>query len=203
MAPPSGPRAHSAGENGGLDSVLQNFSTPRAGAFAGFSLWVLAPPVCEKWAHKRYLKFHRQDTGLVGLPWWLRIHGFQCTGFSLHLGVALLVKNPPANAGDVGTAGSIPASGRPRRSPWQPIPVFLPGKCMPWTEEPGGLQSMGSQSRKGLKRLSTRARGTKIPQARRPGKKKKKDTSLVIRHKRCFPAKMDNVIFSQSTSHLK
>ena len=114
--------------------------------------------MCEKWAHKRYLKFHRQDTGLVGLPWWLRIHGFQCTGFSLHLGVALLVKNPPANAGDVGTAGSIPASGRPRRSPWQPIPVFLPGKCMPWTDEPGGLQSMGSQSRKGLKRLSTRAR---------------------------------------------
>ena len=27
---------------------------------------------------------------------------------------------------------------------WQPIPVFLPGES-PWTEEPGGLQSMGSQ----------------------------------------------------------
>ena len=25
----------------------------------------------------------------------------------------------------------------------QPIPVFLPGES-PWTEEPGGLQSMGS-----------------------------------------------------------
>ena len=25
---------------------------------------------------------------------------------------------------------------------WQPTPVFLPGK-IPWTEEPGGLQSMG------------------------------------------------------------
>ena len=27
---------------------------------------------------------------------------------------------------------------------WQPTPVFLPGKS-PWTEEPGGLQSLGSQ----------------------------------------------------------
>ena len=28
---------------------------------------------------------------------------------------------------------------------WQPTPVFLPAES-PWTEEPGGLQSMGSQS---------------------------------------------------------
>ena len=28
---------------------------------------------------------------------------------------------------------------------WQPIPVFLPGKFLPGTEEPGGLQSMASQ----------------------------------------------------------
>ena len=27
---------------------------------------------------------------------------------------------------------------------WQPTPVFLPGN-IPWTEEPGGLQTMGSQ----------------------------------------------------------
>ena len=67
---PSGTQAHSAGENGGLDSVPRNSSTPRAGALAGFSLWVLAPPVCEKWANKRDLKFHCEDTGLVWLPWW-------------------------------------------------------------------------------------------------------------------------------------
>ena len=30
------------------------------------------------------------------------------------------------------------------RRAWQPTPVFLPGDS-PWTEEPGGLQSMGSQ----------------------------------------------------------
>ena len=33
----------------------------------------------------------------------------------------------------------------PWRRAWQPTPVFLPGES-PWTEEPGGLQSMGSQS---------------------------------------------------------
>ena len=33
----------------------------------------------------------------------------------------------------------------PLKRAWQPIPVYLPGE-FPWTEEPGGLQSMGSQS---------------------------------------------------------
>ena len=32
----------------------------------------------------------------------------------------------------------------PLEEGWQPTPVSLPGKS-PWTEEPGGLQSMGSQ----------------------------------------------------------
>ena len=27
---------------------------------------------------------------------------------------------------------------------WQPTPLFLPGES-PWTEKPGGLQSIGSQ----------------------------------------------------------
>ena len=31
----------------------------------------------------------------------------------------------------------------PWRRAWQPTPVFLPGES-PWTEEPGGLQSIGS-----------------------------------------------------------
>ena len=33
----------------------------------------------------------------------------------------------------------------PWRRAWQPIPVFLPGESL-WTEEPGKLQSLGSQS---------------------------------------------------------
>ena len=32
----------------------------------------------------------------------------------------------------------------PLEGAWQPIPVFLPGES-PWTEEPGRLQSTGSQ----------------------------------------------------------
>ena len=33
----------------------------------------------------------------------------------------------------------------PWRRKWQPTPVFLPGESIPWTEEPGGLQSLRSQ----------------------------------------------------------
>ena len=32
----------------------------------------------------------------------------------------------------------------PWKREWQPTPVFLPGES-PWAEEPGRLQSMGSQ----------------------------------------------------------
>ena len=46
---------------------------------------------------------------------------------------------------NAGEPGLIPGSARsPGERGWQPIPVFLPGES-PWTEEPGGLQSMGSQ----------------------------------------------------------
>ena len=58
--------------------------------------------------------------------------------------VALVVKNPPANARHVRHASPIAGWGR---SPWgglQHSPVFLPGES-PWVEEPGGLQSIGSQ----------------------------------------------------------
>ena len=51
-------------------------------------------------------------------------------------------KESSCNMGDL---GSIPRLGRfPWRRAWQCTPVFLPGES-PWTEEPGGLQSMGSQ----------------------------------------------------------
>ena len=56
--------------------------------------------------------------------------------------VALVVKNLPAKAGDAGDMGSIPELGR-SCGVGSGNPVFLPGK-IPWTEEPGGLQFMGS-----------------------------------------------------------
>ena len=47
---------------------------------------------------------------------------------------------------NVGDPGSIPGVGKiPWRRSWQPTPVFLPGESL-WTEEPGGLQSMGHKS---------------------------------------------------------
>ena len=50
------------------------------------------------------------------------------------------------SAFNVGDLESIPGLGRsPGGRVWQPTPVFLPGES-PWTEEPGGLQSMGWQS---------------------------------------------------------
>ena len=51
-----------------------------------------------------------------------------------------MVKNLPANAGDM---GSVPGSGR---SPREGNGIPLQYSCLgnPWTEEPGGLQSMGS-----------------------------------------------------------
>ena len=56
-----------------------------------------------------------------------------------------MVKNPPANAGDVGDSGSIPGSGR---SPGEEILAThssILAWRIPWTEEPGRLQSMRSQ----------------------------------------------------------
>ena len=59
--------------------------------------------------------------------------------------VALVLKNLPASAGDIRDMGSIPGSGRsPGGGHRQPTPVFLPGE-IPWTEEPGRLQSIGLQ----------------------------------------------------------
>ena len=57
----------------------------------------------------------------------------------------LVVKNPPANAGRYKRPGFDPWLWKiPWRRAQQPSPVLLPGGS-PWTEEPGGLQSMGSQ----------------------------------------------------------
>ena len=48
------------------------------------------------------------------------------------------------SACSVGDLGSIPGLGRSPGGGHGNSPVFLPGEP-PWTEEPGGLQSMGSQ----------------------------------------------------------
>ena len=56
-----------------------------------------------------------------------------------------MIENPLANAGDIRDAGSVPESGR---SPGGGHGDPLQYSCLenPWTEEPGGLWSIGSQS---------------------------------------------------------
>ena len=62
--------------------------------------------------------------------------------------LALVVKNQPANVGDERDVGSMPGSGRSpgggNGNPLQYCSSILAWK-IPRTEEPGGLQSMGSQ----------------------------------------------------------
>ena len=62
----------------------------------------------------------------------------------LHFLGGSMVRNPSANAGDAGDVGLIPGLGRPPGKEMAPHSGILAWK-IPLTEEPGGLQSMGSQ----------------------------------------------------------
>ena len=58
--------------------------------------------------------------------------------------MALVVKNLPANAGNSRDVSSIPGSGRSLEEGLATPSSILAWRT-PWTEEPGRLQSMGSQ----------------------------------------------------------
>ena len=58
--------------------------------------------------------------------------------------MVLVVKNPPANAGDMRDMGLILGLGRPPGGGMATHSSILAWR-IPWTEEPGGLQSIGSQ----------------------------------------------------------
>ena len=63
--------------------------------------------------------------------------------------MVLAVKNPPANAGDIRDAGSIPGWGRsPGEGHGLPTPVFLPG-------ESNGQRSLMGYSPYGCKESDT------------------------------------------------
>ena len=59
--------------------------------------------------------------------------------------VALVVKNPPANARDVRDMGSVPGLGRSPRGGHATCSSILAWR-IPWTEEPRRLQSLGSHT---------------------------------------------------------
>ena len=54
------------------------------------------------------------------------------------------VKNPPVKAGDTGDVDAIPGLGRSLEEEMATHSSILAQK-IPWTEEPGGLQSVGLQ----------------------------------------------------------
>ena len=55
-----------------------------------------------------------------------------------------MVKNLPANSGDKRDAGSIPGSEAPLEKKMETHPSIFAWR-IPWTEEPGRPQSVGSQ----------------------------------------------------------
>ena len=59
--------------------------------------------------------------------------------------VLLVVKNPPDKGGDIRDGASIPVLGRSLEEGMATCSTILAGR-IPWTEEPDGLQSMGSQA---------------------------------------------------------
>ena len=65
-----------------------------------------------------------------------------------------MVKNLPANAGDIRDPGSIPGLGRsPGGGNGNPLSVLA--WRIPWTEEPSGLKSMGFAKLDSTEQLST------------------------------------------------
>ena len=66
-----------------------------------------------------------------------------CTPFMGFPGGSV-IKNPPANAGNARDVGSIPWSGRSSEKEMV-THLSITAWKIPWTEEPGGLQSTGSQ----------------------------------------------------------
>ena len=54
-------------------------------------------------------------------------------------------KEPTSNAGDAGDLGLIPGSGRYPGVEEMATHSSIPAWRIPWTEEPGRLQSVGSQ----------------------------------------------------------
>ena len=57
----------------------------------------------------------------------------------------LVVKNPPANAGDIKNMGSIPGSGRPLLKEEMPTHSSILAWRIPWTEDLVRLQSIRLQ----------------------------------------------------------
>ena len=97
--------------------------------------------------------------------------------------MALVVKNPPANAGDEKTRVQPLGRGAIRRRKWQPIPVFLPGESQ-------GQRSLVGYSPRSCKELDT------TEATKHSTHVMKKGVNIVI-YQYCHPAYLT---YMQSTS---
>ena len=97
-----------------------------------------------------HVNFNQGIFFFLGLPdfpdqWCVgRNLGLDDSSYHLLPGVSV-VKNSPANAGGIGDVGSIPGlegSSEEEMATHSSVPACE----IPWTEEPGGLQSIGLQS---------------------------------------------------------
>ena len=128
--------------------VVSNSATPMACTMPGFPVLHYLP-VCSKWYPlSQWCHPMISSSATPSSPC---LQSFPASGsfpMSQSLNymtshVALVVKNPPANSGDIKRCRFDPWVQKALwRRVWQPTPMFLPGES-PWTEEPGGLQSMG------------------------------------------------------------
>ena len=127
-----------------FSSCLQSF--PASESFPMSRLFALGGQSMSTEWWKRLLKTQlSRHLGGNTLQSWSNLL-WACTiyvGWSANVGFpgGSVVKNPPANAGHT---GSLPGSGR---SLWKGNATHssILSREMPWTEEPGRLQSMGSQ----------------------------------------------------------
>ena len=110
-------------------------------------------PVHEVWDGNRHTCFQHLYPALLGTlhsstsikKWVLNLWGWRVwSKFNGTSQVVQLIQNLPANEGDAKDDGSIPGSGRSLEQKMAAQASILAWK-IPWTEEPGGLQSMGAQ----------------------------------------------------------
>ena len=93
---------------------------------------------------------HLHMTSFVSFSFSVCLTRTPVSGFGAHMDNpenfpgGAMVKNLPANAGDMRDTGSIPGLGRSPRGGNATHSRIL-AWIIPWTEEPGGLQSRGSQ----------------------------------------------------------
>ena len=73
--------------------------------------------------------------------------------------MALGIKNPPANAGDAGDMDLIPRGENPLEEGMATHSSILAWR-IPWTEEPGGRQSMGPQTARDDRACTRRMQNT-------------------------------------------